>query len=143
MQTRIIGNELKRLEGLYKQSYRAHGGLNDPFYARRRQIYSALDSAVGRLSRTLTLGTSLDQDAKRALKVNSKSQVLYWKRNGTEGHLRDFEAHFERMSRISRYLRRGGYLVIGIDGYLTYSDVTIPQSELWRRTRRERRTGLA
>ncbi len=53
-----------------------------------------------------------------------KRQILHWKRNGTGEGLRDFETHFDRMGRISRYLKMGGYLTIGIDGALTYDTIS-------------------
>ncbi len=124
MQTRVIGDKLKHLEQLYKRSYRANGGFNTQFYIQRRRIYESLDTAVGRLSRTIALGSPLDQRARQTLKINSKSQILHWKRNGTGDGLRDFETHFDRMGRISRYLRHGGYLVIGIDGVLTHDTIS-------------------
>lgn len=119
-QARMIGSTLEQLEALYKKSYRANGGrLGPKFYAQRRRIYETLDSTAGRLARTITLGTRLDENARGALRIKTKSQLLHWKRRGTGGHLRDFEAHFQRMGRITRYLDRGGYLLIGVDAYLT------------------------
>ncbi len=84
-----------------------------------RRIYESLDTAAGRLARAITFGTRLDEKTRHALKVNTKSQLLHWRRRGTGGHLRDFEAHFDRMGRVTRHLDHAGYLLIGIDAYLT------------------------
>ena len=121
---RAVRDLLKELEGRYLQTYRAHGRLTPDFFAQRRRIFAALDTLLGRMARALSLGTPMDQRARDALKISSKSQILHWKRHGTAGGLKDLKAHFERMAQVSRYLRAGGHLAIALDAYLTYDTIT-------------------
>jgi len=69
--------------------------------------------------RTLTQATPLSLDAKRALKISTKSQILHWKRHGTADGVRGFKGHFNNIAGVSRFFKRGGYVTIAIDGVLT------------------------
>lgn len=69
--------------------------------------------------RTLTQATPLSLDAKRALKISTKSQILHWKRHGTADGVRGFKGHFNNIAAVSRFFKRGGYVTIAIDGVLT------------------------
>lgn len=124
LQSRQLRDILKGLESKYVQSFRAHGELTPQFYAQRRIVYQQLDTAMGRLARTLSLGTPIDLKARQALKVRTKSQLLEWRRNGTAAGVTDLQPHFGRIQNVTRYLKGGGYLTIGIDGYLTYDTIT-------------------
>lgn len=123
IQTKALGRTLKNLESHYVQTFRSHGKLTPQFYAHRQQLYSALDTNMGSLSRTLALGTPRDLEARSALKISTKSQVLHWKRFGTEGGVKGFQPHFDRLAQTTRYLRNGGLLTIAIDGALTYDTI--------------------
>ncbi|MEX2340491.1 MAG: hypothetical protein WD609_18155 [Aquisalimonadaceae bacterium] len=124
LQTRQIGRVLSELEQRYVQTYRAHGRLTPQFYAYRQRTFRTLDTALGRLVRNVTLGSPLKESAKRTLKVNTKSQILYWSRNGAAGGVRDFKGHFNRLHTVNRYFRFGGYATIGIDAMLTASTIS-------------------
>lgn len=121
--TRSIGESLKSLERAYQQAFRTHGRLTPDFYIRRRQIYSQLDTRLGRLGRTLALGTPFDQHARASLKVHTKSTALHWKRHGT-GPIAGFQGHFDRLARTTRWLRLGGYATLAIDVALNEYAIT-------------------
>lgn len=121
--TRSIGESLKSLERAYQQAFRTHGRLTPDFYIRRRQIYSQLDTRLGKLGRTLALGTPFDQHARASLKVHTKSTVLHWKRHGT-GPIAGFQGHFDRLARTTRWLRLGGYATLAIDVALNEYAIT-------------------
>ncbi len=123
IQTKALGRTLKNLENRYVQSFKAHGKLTLQFYTQRQQLYSALDTNMGRLSRTIALGTPRDMAARSALKISTKSQVLHWERHGTDGGVKGFQSHFDRLAQTTRYLKNGGYLTIAIDGALTYDTI--------------------
>lgn len=111
---KLVGESLKELERAYINAFQAHGKLTSHFYERRRQIYSRLDSAIGRYGRSLAMGSSLSEKAKDVLKISTKSQVIQWKRLGAAENVDAFQSHFDRYSRTSRYLKAGGYLTMAI-----------------------------
>ncbi|MAL98054.1 MAG: hypothetical protein CL583_06345 [Alteromonadaceae bacterium] len=123
LQTRIMSSSLKKLETKYVQEFRQHGKLTPHFFVERQQAYRTLDTALGRISRTLTMGTPYSTSAKSVLKVNTKSQVLHWKRNGTESGVKGFAKHFETMKQHGKYFKAGGALTVGIDGIFTYDKI--------------------
>jgi len=124
LQVRQVGDLLKGLEIRYKQTFQAHGRLTPEFYAHRQRVFRTLDSRLGRMARVVALGSPMGQIARQTLKVNNKSQILYWNRNGASGGIRDFRGHFEHLRKISRYLRHGGLVTIGIDGMFTGDTIT-------------------
>ncbi|WP_166264454.1 hypothetical protein [Marinobacter caseinilyticus] len=123
IQTKALGRTLKNLESRYVQTFKAHGKLTSQFYTHRQHLYAALDTDMGRLSRTLALGTPRDMAARSALKISTKSQVLHWERHGIDGGVKGFQPHFDRLAQTTRYLKNGGYLTIAIDGALTLDTI--------------------
>lgn len=119
LHTRQMSDLLREFEQRYAKTVQLHGRLTPEFYAYRGRVYRALDDQLIRLARKISLGIPLDMPASRGLKVNNRSQILAWKRQGNSGRLKDFMPHFKNMQRVNKYLRRGGYLTIGIDGLLT------------------------
>ncbi|MFL1483779.1 hypothetical protein [Marinobacter sp. LN3S78] len=111
---KMVGESLKELERAYVNAFQAHGKLTSHFYEKRRQIYSRLDTAIGRYGRSITMGSALGDRAKDALKISTKSQVIQWKRLGAAENVDAFQTHFDRYSRTSRYLKAGGYLTMAI-----------------------------
>lgn len=123
LQTRIMSSSLKKLETKYVHEFRQHGKLTPHFFVERQQAYRTLDTALGRVSRMLTMGTPYSTSAKSVLKINTKSQVLHWKRNGTESGVKGFARHFETMKQHGKYFKAWGALTVGIDGIFTYDKI--------------------
>lgn len=118
-ETRLMRSLLRDLEQRYIASYQTHGKLTPQFYAERRSIYRNLDSAIGGLVRLLTTDGLESMAAKRSLKISTKSQILYWKRHGTAGGVRDLRPHFDRLRTASKWMRGAGAFTITVDAYLT------------------------
>lgn len=123
LNSRIMGDSLKNLQTRYVEEFRKNGKLTQHFFIERQRAYRTLDTALGRISRTLTMGTPIDMTAKSALDINIKSQILHWKRHGTEQGVKGFQKHFATMQRHARFFKTGGFLTTGIDGFFTYDAI--------------------
>lgn len=123
VQSRLLGDTIRKLETAYTGNFKAHGKLTPAFYSQRQQIYRQLDTTAGRLTRTIAMGSTLDSRARQDLKISTKSQILHWQRHGTSAGVKGFLPHFDNIRKIARTLKGGGYLTIGIDTALTANTI--------------------
>ena len=111
---KMVGESLKELERAYVDTYKRQGKLSPHFFEKRRQIYSRLDTVIGRYGRRLAFGSPLDNKAKDVLSISTKSQVVQWKRSGGATNVEAFKTHFDRFDKTSRYLKAGGFLTAAV-----------------------------
>ncbi|WP_426234467.1 hypothetical protein [Pseudomonas sp. TWP3-2] len=109
-----LKNTLKELERLHIEQYRQHGNLHSPeFYAKRKRLMTKLDSGLGPLVRKTT-GIPDHPKLKRALGLSSRRIVHNWNKAGAPTQLPGYATHIEGVARVSKYMKAGGYVSIGL-----------------------------
>ncbi|WP_258167340.1 PAAR domain-containing protein, partial [Pseudomonas trivialis] len=113
-----LRDTLQAIERLHQESYRQHGHLKSPqFFAERQRLLAQLDAHLlnsTRLRGQTTLGDH--PKLKTALGISSRSLVHHWDKAGGPGQIPGYSAHVKAVSRVTKYMKTGGYLAIGIGG---------------------------
>lgn len=123
-EARSVTRTLEELQARFIHSYQVHGRLTPDYHAFKRAKFTQLDTALGRLSRTLTLGTSYQLAAAAHFKGSTKRQILHFKRYGVASGVQFFQQHINKLLSVSKSLKVGGGIFIALDGALTHEVIS-------------------
>ena len=108
---------LRKIEELHQHQFSKHGHLRSPeFFAERRKLLGQLDAQLkmGFLNKHMNLGS---HDRLRGdLGISSKSLVHHWSKAGAPGGIPGYSTHLDKLTRLSNYLKKGGYVGLAIGG---------------------------
>ncbi|WP_281561411.1 hypothetical protein [Thalassomonas sp. RHCl1] len=109
---------LKDIEETYVTSYNRQGNLNNQiFFQRRRMHFTRLDAALSRLGQPEISGRILPGDIRSNLGLSSKSTIRQWKKlGGAAETIPNFARNYEAVAKMSRNLKRVGYVGIALTG---------------------------
>lgn len=122
-----VGDTLKGLERLHQREFTLHGHLNSrQFFESRRALYQQLDAQLRSafLGKYLNLGGH--DSLRKSLNVSTKSLVHHWSKAGAPGAIPGYATHLDEVAKMSKYLKYGGHLAIGLgatSSYLKVQDV--------------------
>ncbi|MBK5007011.1 PAAR domain-containing protein [Pseudomonas sp. S32] len=116
-----VSGTLSAIEQLHQQEFLRHGHLNSPsFFAERRHLLQQLDGQLkaALLNKQLNLGNY--ERLKKRLNISTKSLVHHWSKAGGPGQIPGYATHLDKVARLSKYLKAGGYAGIGMGGGASY-----------------------
>lgn len=116
-----VSGTLSAIEQLHQQEFLRHGHLNSPsFFAERRHLLQQLDGQLkaALLNKQLNLGSY--ERLKKRLNISTKSLVHHWSKAGGPGQIPGYATHLDKVARLSKYLKAGGYAGIGMGGGASY-----------------------
>jgi len=119
-----VKDTLKGIEALHQQQFVLHGHLNSAeFFAKRKELYQHLGAQLrtGFLNKTLNLGSY--DTLRRDLGISTKSLVHHWKKAGVPGQIPGYATHLDEVTKMSNYLKYGGYAAIGLGAGASYLKV--------------------
>ncbi|MGB5955837.1 PAAR domain-containing protein [Pseudomonas sp.] len=119
-----VSNTLTSIERLHQREFMRHGHLNSPsFFAERRQLLQQLDGQLKEafLNKQLNLGSY--ERLKKSLNISTKSLVHHWSKAGGPGQIPGYATHLDKVARLGKYLKYGGYAAIGLGGTSSYLKV--------------------
>ncbi len=119
-----VSSTLTRIEQLHQREFMRHGHLNSPgFFAERRQLLQQLDGQLKAafLNKQLNLGSY--ERLKKSLNISTKSLVHHWSKAGGPGQIPGYATHLDKVTRLSKYLKYGGYAAVGLGGTSSYMKV--------------------
>lgn len=122
-----VGDTLKGLERLHQREFTLHGHLDSrQFFESRRALYQQLDAQLRSafLGKYLNLGGH--ESLRKSLNVSTKSLVHHWSKAGAPGAIPGYATHLDEVAKMSKYLKYGGHLAIGLgatSSYLKVQDV--------------------
>ncbi|MEB6589827.1 PAAR domain-containing protein [Pseudomonas asiatica] len=119
-----VSNTLTSIERLHQREFMRHGHLNSPsFFAERRQLLQQLDGQLKAafLNKQLNLGSY--ERLKKSLNISTKSLVHHWSKAGGPGQIPGYATHLDKVARLGKYLKYGGYAAIGLGGTSSYLNV--------------------
>lgn len=106
---------LKNIESLHQQQFAKHGHLHSPeFFAERKKLLKQLDANLKTtfLKKHLNLGSY--ERLRRGLGISSKSLVHHWSKAGVPGQIPGYSTHLDKLAKMSKHLKVGGYIGIAI-----------------------------
>ncbi len=121
---RQLRSTLGNIERLHQQEFLRHGHLNSPsFFAERRLLLEQLNGQLKAtfLNKHLNLGAY--EKLKKSLNISTKSLVHHWSKAGGPGHIPGYATYLDKVAKLSKYLRYGGYVGIGLGGASSYLKV--------------------
>jgi hypothetical protein len=101
---------------------RTNGRPDAQFRAQRAMHYRTLEGLVGQFGRSIITGSFQDRRAKRALKINNKSEANVILNRGTD-QVRRLQVYMNRVTRAVNIFRAGGWAFIALDAVLSYQAV--------------------
>ncbi|KHL75056.1 hypothetical protein PpSQ1_07200 [Pseudomonas putida] len=119
-----VRNTLTQIEQLHQREFLRHGHLNSrEFFASRRQLLQQLDSQlkVAFLNKQLNLGSY--ERLKKSLNISTKSLVHHWSKAGGAGQIPGYATHLDKVAKLSKYLKQGGNVAIGLGATSSYLNV--------------------
>ncbi|MCO7521287.1 MULTISPECIES: PAAR domain-containing protein [unclassified Pseudomonas] len=122
-----VGDTLKGLESLHQREFTLHGHLNSPqFFESRRALYQQLNAQLRSafLGKYLNLGGH--ESLRKSLNISTKSLVHHWSKAGAPGAVPGYATHLDEVAKMSKYLKYGGHLAVGLgatSSYLKVQDV--------------------
>lgn len=137
---RQVRETLSRIERLHQEEFLRHGHLKSPsFFAQRRLLLKQLDGQLKAafLNKRLNLGTY--ERLKKSLNLSTRSLVHHWSKAGGPGQIPGYATYLDKVARLSKYLKYGGYVGFGFGGsssYLKVKDVCrAGETEVCRKVR--------
>ncbi|AJA12911.1 hypothetical protein RPPX_05955 [Pseudomonas putida S12] len=121
---RQLRSTLGNIERLHQQEFLRHGHLNSPsFFAERRLLLEQLDGQLKAtfLNKHLNLGAY--ERLKKSLNISTKSLVHHWSKAGGPGQIPGYATYLDKVAKLSKYLRYGGHVGIGLGGTSSYLKV--------------------
>ncbi|WP_353843717.1 hypothetical protein [Pseudomonas sp. SK2] len=119
-----VTNTLKGIEALHQRQFTLHGHLNSPeFFASRKELYKQLDSQLRMAFLNKPLGLGSYDSLRRDLGISSKSVVHHWKKAGVSGQIPGYATHLDEVAKVSKYLKYGGWVGIGLGAGSSYLKV--------------------
>ncbi|WP_026042528.1 hypothetical protein [Pantoea sp. A4] len=117
-----ITRKLIQIETTYRNHFVTRNLLiGEQFLVERRQLFAQLESLLNKFSR-LTLKLLPYQKLKHALNLSSRSIVHDWRSAGV-GPIRGYATFIERSAKMARFMKKGGWVAIGIAGLNTTNEV--------------------
>ncbi|WP_447741007.1 PAAR domain-containing protein [Pseudomonas laurentiana] len=119
-----VSHTLTSIEQLHQREFMQHGHLNSPsFFTERRKLLQQLDDQlkVALLNKQLNLGSY--ERLKKSLNISTKSLVHHWSKAGGPRQIPGYATHLDKVARLSKYLKYGGYAAIGLGGTSSYLKV--------------------
>ncbi|MCM8915442.1 PAAR domain-containing protein [Pseudomonas inefficax] len=108
---------LQKIEDLHKEQFIKHGHLRHPeFFAERQRLFKQLNANLKAttLNKQLNLGSY--ENLRRDLGISSRSLVHHWSKAGTPTHIPGYSTHLDKLAKMAKYLKAGGYIGITIGG---------------------------
>ncbi|MFI7856582.1 PAAR domain-containing protein [Pseudomonas promysalinigenes] len=110
-----VKDTLKGIQALHQRQFALHGNLNSPeFFAIRKQLYKQLDSQLRTAFLNKPLGLGSYDKLRRDLGISTKSVVHHWKKAGAPGQIPGYATHLDDVARVSKYLKYGGWVGVGL-----------------------------
>lgn len=112
-----IGLTLRKIEALHQQQFAKYGHLHSSeFFAERMKLLKQLNTHLKAtfLNKRLNLGNY--ERLRRDLGISSKSLTHHWSKAGAPGQIPGYSTHLDKLASISKYLKSGGRVGIGIGG---------------------------
>ena len=112
-----IGLTLRKIEALHQQQFAKYGHLHSSeFFAERMKLLKQLNTHLKAtfLNKRLNLGNY--ERLRRDLGISSKSLTHHWSKAGAPGQIPGYSTHLDKLASISKYLKAGGRVGIGIGG---------------------------
>jgi len=119
-----VSMTLQQIEQLHQREFLRHGHLNSrEFFASRRQLLQQLDGQLKAafLNKQLNLGSY--ERLKKSLNISTKSLVHHWSKAGGAGQIPGYTTHLEKVAKVGKYLKYGGYAAVGLGGVSSYMKV--------------------
>ncbi|CAG8866691.1 hypothetical protein PS627_02055 [Pseudomonas fluorescens] len=114
---REVEDILRHIGALHQREFRLHGHLKSPeFFAARRQLLNKLDVNLKTAFLNKALGLGSYDTLRRDLGISTKSVVHHWSKAGGAGQIAGYATHLDRVARVSKYLKYGGYVGIALGG---------------------------
>ncbi|EGQ9179353.1 hypothetical protein H7696_08195 [Vibrio alginolyticus] len=109
---------LKDIEKTYISSFNRSGNLNNQqFFSKRNIQFQRLNTALKRFGQPTINDNLLAGDIKKNLGLSSKSILHRWgKQQGTVTAIPDFAKNYAAVAKMSRNLKRVGYVSIALTG---------------------------
>ncbi|NWE25655.1 hypothetical protein [Pseudomonas gingeri] len=118
-----VEKTLVSLEDLHQRTFQQHGHLKSAsFVVERKQLLMQLDNSLGPLVRK-GVGIPDHPKLKSALGISSRSLVHQWNKAGATGQIPGYATHIQGAAKAAKYIRRGGWLGIGIGGVASVAKV--------------------
>ncbi|MFJ4344848.1 PAAR domain-containing protein [Pseudomonas sp. NPDC089401] len=112
-----LSSILREIEKLHRSQFIKHGHLrHEEFFTERRKLFQLLDRNLKMtvLNKHLNLG---DYKAlRRDLGISSRSLVHHWSKAGGPLHIPGYSTHLDKLAKMAKYLKAGGYIGIAIGG---------------------------
>ncbi|MDZ3991086.1 PAAR domain-containing protein [Pseudomonas sp. Teo4] len=119
-----VSTTLTQIEQLHQREFLRHGHLNSrEFFNARRQLLQQLDGQlrVAFLNKQLDLGSY--ERLQKSLNISTKSLVHHWSKAGGPGQMPGYATHLDKVAKLGKYLKYGGYFAIGLGGVSSYMKV--------------------
>lgn len=119
-----VKDTLKGIEALHQRQFALHGHLNSPeFFALRKELHKQLDGQLRTAFLNKSLGLGSYDNLRRDLGISTKSVVHHWKKAGVPGQIPGYVTHLDEVAKVSKYLKYGGWVGIGLGAGASYLKV--------------------
>ena len=119
-----VQDTLKGIETLHQRQFTLHGHLKSPeFFVARRDLYKQLDGQLRTAFLNKSLGLGSYDQLRRDLGISTKSVVHHWKKAGGSGQIPGYATHLDEVAKVSKYLKYGGWVGIGLGAGSSYLKV--------------------
>lgn len=117
-----IESILVKIESTYQNQFRTQGTLiGQQFYIERNALFSQLKPLLNKITKK-QLRFKDYVDLKRALGLSTKSIVHEWSTVGI-GAIPGYSTYIDRVSKITAYMKAGGWVALGFSFMSTSNDV--------------------
>ena len=115
---------LGNIERLHQQEFLRHGHLNSPsFFAERRLLLEQLDGQLKAIFLNKYMNLGAYERLKKSLNISTKSLVHHWSKADGPGQIPGYVTYLDKVAKLSKYLRYGGYVGIALGGTSSYLKV--------------------
>ncbi|EJN29653.1 hypothetical protein PMI35_02447 [Pseudomonas sp. GM78] len=111
-----VGNALRDIEALQRDTLQRDGNLRSPkFFAERQRLLAQLNSHMTALTRK-GIGFPDHINLKKMLGISSQSLVHHWTNASPAGQIPGHATHLEGVAKASKYVQYGGWLGTAVGG---------------------------
>jgi uncharacterized Zn-binding protein involved in type VI secretion len=111
-----VGNALRDIEALQKNTLQRDGHLRSPtFFAERQRLLAQLNSHMTALTRK-GIGFPDHINLKKMLEISSQSLVHLWTEASPGGQIPGHATHLEGVAKASKYVKYGGWVGTAVGG---------------------------
>ena len=108
---------LRKFEALHQQQFAKHGHLRSAeFYKERIKLTKQLSNYLKATFLNKRINPGNYEKLRRALGISTKSLVHHWSKAGAPSPIPGYSTHLDKLASISKYLKAGGRVGIGIGG---------------------------